>query len=147
MSIFLYDVDFVDWAVIGELARRSVGKHSNSVRKIHYISHICYVSNINSFLKTYRCPSCDQFIKNAGNVERHLKTCKELVERIFQKNMYQLRELLFDKLDSFGNLNTGNQKLFNSMAIFDFESVWKMKNSRIPKQQHGLGNTFQFLYR
>ena len=37
--------------------------------------------------------------------------------------MYQLRETLFNKFDSFGITYTENQKLFSNMAIFDFESI------------------------
>ena len=37
--------------------------------------------------------------------------------------MYQLRETLFDKLDSFNIQNTDDQKLFNNLAVFDFESI------------------------
>ena len=40
-----------------------------------------------------------------------------------QKAMYQLRETLFDKLDSFGISCTENQKLFTNMAIPNFESI------------------------
>ena len=55
--------------------------------------------------------------------------------------MYQLREKLFDKLDSFNIQNTDDQKLFDNLAVFDFESVCipeeKFKNktaTRIGKQ-------------
>ena len=37
--------------------------------------------------------------------------------------MYQLRETLFDKLDSFGIQYTDDQKLFTNLAVFDFESI------------------------
>ena len=37
--------------------------------------------------------------------------------------MYQIRETLFDKLDSFGMKYTSEQKLFKNLAIFDFEST------------------------
>ena len=43
---------------------------------------------------------------------------------MYQKNVYQLREALFEKFDSFGIPYTDNQKLFNNMAIFDSESIW-----------------------
>ena len=47
--------------------------------------------------------------------------------------MYQLRETLFDKLDSFGIQYTDHQKLFANLAVFDFESVCipeeKLKNT------------------
>ena len=37
--------------------------------------------------------------------------------------MYQLRETLFDKLDSFDIQYTDEQKLFTNLAVFDFESI------------------------
>ena len=47
--------------------------------------------------------------------------------------MYQLREILFDKLDSFGIQYTDDQKLFTNLAVFDFESICipeeKLKNT------------------
>ena len=31
LNILLYDIDFVEWNITGELARQSVQKHENSV--------------------------------------------------------------------------------------------------------------------
>ena len=41
---------------------------------------------------------------------------------IYPKNAYQLQETLSDKLDSFDIQYTGDQKLFNNLAVFHFES-------------------------
>ena len=47
--------------------------------------------------------------------------------------MYQLRETLFDKLDSFDIQYIDDQKLFNNLAVFDCESIYipeeKFKNT------------------
>ena len=40
VNILLYYVDFIDGAMIGELARTNVGKHSDTVRLLRYNSHI-----------------------------------------------------------------------------------------------------------
>ena len=56
-------------------------------------------------------------------MERHLTTCSERVENIYPRNIYQIRETLFDKLDSFGINYTSEQKLFKNLLIFDFESI------------------------
>ena len=45
------------------------------------------------------------------------------MEHIYPKNVYQLRETLFDKLDSFGIQYTDDQKLFTNLVVFDFESI------------------------
>ena len=50
-------------------------------------------------------------------------------EAYISKNLYQLRETLFDKLDSFGIQYTDDQKIFTNLAVFDFESI------RIPEEK------------
>ena len=45
------------------------------------------------------------------------------MKHIYPKNVYQLRETLFDKLDSIGIQYTDDQKLFTNLAVFDFESI------------------------
>ena len=53
-DIFSYDFHIVNGSMIGELARKSVGKHSNSVGLLRYISRINYVSKINALFEAYR---------------------------------------------------------------------------------------------
>ena len=45
------------------------------------------------------------------------------MKQIYRKNVYQFRETLFDKLDSFDIQYTDDQKLFTNLAVFDFESI------------------------
>ena len=47
----------------------------------------------------------------------------------FPRNIYQIRETLFDKLDSFGIMYTSQQKLFKNLPIFDFESICVQEES------------------
>ena len=42
---------------------------------------------------------------------------------MYPKNVYQIRETVCDKFESFHVTYTDNQKLFNNMAIFDIESI------------------------
>ena len=123
INIFLYDIDLVDGAMVGELARRSIKKYEKNVQLIRYNSHICYVDNIHALFKAFRCPTCDTYFQKTGNLERHLVRCSARVKHIYPKNVYQLRETLFDKLDSFDIQYTDDQKLFNNLAVFDFESI------------------------
>ena len=67
ISIFLYDVDLFDGAMVGELARRSIKKYEKSVQLIRYNSHICYVDNIHVFFKAFCCPTCDTYFQRLGN--------------------------------------------------------------------------------
>ena len=133
INIFKYDIDFIDGAMVGELARRSIKKYEKSVQLTRYNSHICYVDNIHALFKAFRCPTCDTYCQKTGNLERHLVRCSERVKHIYPKKVYQLRETLFDKLDSFGIQYTDDQKLFTNLALFDFESIFileeKFKNT------------------
>ena len=123
LNILLYDIDIVDGNLVGELARRNVQRHENTVRLLRYNNHICYVNNINAVFQSFRFPNCDTFFNRTFNLERNLTTCSERVKDVYPRNVYQIRETLFDKLDSFGIKYTSEQKLFKSLAIFVFESI------------------------
>ena len=123
LNIFHYDTDFVDEELIGELARISIQKFEKSVKILRYNNHICYVDNINALFKAFRCTTCDTFFSTTGNLERHLVICSDRVKHNYQKNVYELRETLFEKLDAFNIPYRSEQKLFKNLAIFDFESI------------------------
>ena len=72
INIFIYDMDLIDGAMVGELARRSIKKYEKSVQLIRYNSHICYVDNIHALFKAFRCPTCDTYFQKTGNLECHL---------------------------------------------------------------------------
>ena len=122
-NLLLYDIDIVDGNIVGELARRSVQKDENTVRLLRYNNHICYVNDINAVFQSFRCPNCETFFNRTFNLERHLTTCSERVKNVYPRNVWQIRETLFDQLDSFGINYTSEQKLFKNLAIFDFESI------------------------
>ena len=123
INIFIYDIDLIDGAMVGDLERRSIKKYEKNVQLIRYNIHICYVDNNNALFKAFRRPTCDTCFQKTGNLERHLVRCSERVKQIYPENVYQLRETLFDKLDSFGIQYTDDQKLFTNLAVFDFESI------------------------
>ena len=104
-------------------------KYNNTVRLFRYTNHICYVSNINAVFQAFCCPNCDTFFNETFGLERHLTTCIERVKNVYPKNVYQLGETLFDKLDSFGINYTSQQKLFKNLAIFVFESICVQEES------------------
>ena len=123
LNIFLYDIDFVDGELIGELCRRNIQTYGKTVKILRSNNHICYVNNINALFKAFRCTTCDTFFSKTGNLERHLVTCSDRVKHIYPKNVYELRETLFEKLDAFNIPSRNEQKLFKNLAIFDFESI------------------------
>ena len=129
LNILLYDIDFVDRNSIRELARRSVQKYDNTVRLLRYNNHISYGSNINAVIQSFCCPNCDTFLSRTFNLERHLTTCSERLKKIYPRNVYQIRETLFDRLYSFGIKYTSQRKLFKKLALFDFESTCVQEES------------------
>ena len=122
-NIFIYDIDIEEEEFVEELARRSVEMYEKNDNFLRYNKHICYVGDINTFFKRFRCPRCDTFIKHASNFDRHLKPCKDRVQHIYPKSVYTLRETLLDKLDGFGISYNDDQKLFKNLAVFDFETI------------------------
>ena len=129
LNIFLYDIDFVDVELIGELCRRSIQKYENSVKFLRYNNQICYVNNINVMFKAFRCTTCDTVFSKTGNLERHLVTCSDGVKHIYPKNVYELRETLFERLNAFNIPYRNEQKLFKNLAIFDFEFICVKEDS------------------
>ena len=53
MNIFIYDIDLIDGAMVGELAQRSIKKYENNVQLIRHNCHNCYVDNINELFKAF----------------------------------------------------------------------------------------------
>ena len=123
LNIFLCDIVFVDGELIGELCRRSSQKYENSVKFLRYNIDICYVNNINTLFKAFRCTTSDTFFSKTGNLGRHLVTCSDRVKHIYPKNVYELRETLYEKLDAFNIPYRCEQKVFKKLAIIDFESI------------------------
>ena len=70
-----------------------------NINFLRYNNHICYVDDINTFFKRFRCPSCDTFIQKMGNFNRHVKTCKDRVQHIYLKSVYTLRPYLINLTD------------------------------------------------
>ena len=102
LNILLYDTDIVDRNIIGELAGRSAKKYEYTVRLQRYNNPICYVNNNNAVFRFFRYPDFHVFFIKNLNLDKHLTKCSELVKNMYPSNVYQLRETLFDKLNSFG---------------------------------------------
>ena len=52
-----------------------------------------------------------------------MNSCKERIENVIPKTVYQLRETLFDNLELFDIPDSEDRKLFKNLAIFDFVSI------------------------
>ena len=122
-NIFIYDFDIQEGEYVGELARRSIGRFDKTVKLLRFNNHIIHTNDIDSFFKCFRCPSCDTFFNKSDNFNKHFLRCKDRVRHIYPKNVYELRETLFEKLEGVNLPVSEDNKLFNNLAIFDFESI------------------------
>ena len=98
-------------------------KYEKTAQLLRYNNHICYANNINAVFQSFRCPKCDSFFTKTFNLERNLTTCSERVKNVYPRIVNQIRETLFDKLESFEFKYKSEQKLFKILAKFDFESI------------------------
>ena len=85
MNKFLYKLYNLEEAKIGYLARIRLYRHSSILRVLLYKSLICFVSNINTLFKIYRCPSFDHFIKRAPHREILLNFCQKEMKKFTQR--------------------------------------------------------------
>ena len=81
LNICLYNIDFVEGKPNGEHSRTGIRNFEN-IKLLRIYNHICYVKNINSLFRTFRCSTCDTFVSKTGNLERHSVTCSKRVKRI-----------------------------------------------------------------
>ena len=109
---------------IRDFAGRSVQNYEKTVGLRRYNNHIYYVSNINAVFQSFRCPNCDFFSNRTFNLKRPLTACSERVKNIYPRNVFQIREPLFDKVEFFFKIKyTSKQKFFSNLELFDFESI------------------------
>ena len=87
------------------------------------------MSNINAVIKSFQCSNCDTFFNRTSNLQRHSAFCSERVKHVYPKNVYQIRETLFDKLNCFWIEYRKEQALFKNLAVFDFEFLYMQKES------------------
>ena len=127
-NILCYESDIVNGNFIGKLARRNMKNLENTVRLLRYSNHICCVNNIKAAIKSLLCPSCDFFFNKASRLESHQTTCSDRGKNLYGKNIYQVRETLFDKLYSFRITYTSEKKLIENLDVFYFESIWIQDN-------------------
>ena len=128
LNIFIYDFDIQEWENVREIVRQSITKFEKTVKLLRLNNHIIHTNDIDSSFKFFRCPSCDCFFNRSNNFNRHLPTCKDRIRHIYPKNVYTLWETLFRKLEDLNIPVSKDNTLFNNLAIFDLETIWKSRN-------------------
>ena len=132
----------------------SVEKVIKSLKKCRTFTlqnHICYVNNTNALFKAFRCTTCDTFFSKTGNLDRHLVTCSDGVKDIYPKNVYELRETLFEKLDAFNTphrIEKNCSRLRQYLTLSPFVSRRQTHTNKLRLQrQLGSMYLYQFLSR
>ena len=147
LIIFLYDIDFVDGEPIGELCRSSIQKFEKGVKLLRYNNHICYVNNINSLFKAFRCTTCDTFFSKTGNLERHLVTCNERVKHIYPKNVYELKRFLKSWMHSTSHLEMSKNcsRIWQYLTLSPLVSRKQTHTNKL-RLQRGSGSMYLFQF-
>ena len=122
-NIQLYSIYYEENVLLGELTRRSSKKYEKLINLVQYDNHICWTSDINQLLKKFRCDNCNQFFNRTFNLERHIKTCDELIKHRYPNGPYLLRTTIFDKLTELDISFDESLRLYSNLVVFDFESI------------------------
>ena len=133
MNISLFSISFDEQGnLVGTLSYRSLMSYEKSFSLLQYDNHVCWVKNIDQFLKKYRCDHCDKFFPKVSNYQRHLTVCTDRVSHRYPKRPYQLKETIFEKLT---NLEIPVQEfLYENLVVFDFESI-TVPDSTLPNSE------------
>ena len=106
--------------LLGELSRRSAGLFKRGLSLVQYNNHVCWVSNINTLLKNFRCHNCDKYFTKRSLLDRHLLSCDDKVKHTYPNGPYELRETIFEKLEGINIHVETERRLFQNLAVFDF---------------------------
>ena len=145
VNIFLYDIDFDDGEIIGELVKRNVGEQSNTIRLIRYNSHIflSLVSRYSSKLIAAHRVRLFPTERQIWNVIQPLAV-KKLNMCTRRTCISSMKHCLTNLIRLVSLIQTTKNSLTSWPFLTFNQSVWNMKISRMPKQLHGFGYTFQF---
>ena len=118
LNILLYGIEISDGIIKGELTKRSMRKQENKVRLLRFNNHVCHVSKINPAFRSEYCFNCDTFFNRIFNLEQQFYAYSKVDEKVHPRNICQIREIVFDKLDSFEIRYTSQQKEIQKFSDF-----------------------------
>ena len=74
-NIFRYDFDIREGEFVGKLARRSIGRFDKTVKLLRFNNDILHTNDIDSFFKSFLCPSGGKFFHKSDRFNQHLLKC------------------------------------------------------------------------
>ena len=129
LKISVYNIELDNEKLIGVLSHRCINKYSKGIQLLRYNNHICYTKDINGVSNSFRCDNCNKFFSKHSNLRRHSPVCDKLVKNKYPCSAYSLKETVFEKLSQFDILVPENIRLFDNLAVFDFESICVAENN------------------
>ena len=79
VNFLVYGTEVSDGGIIGELAERSLRRFNSTATLLRYNNHICYVTDVNKVINSFRCYTCNTFFTKSSIIQRHKPKCEELV--------------------------------------------------------------------
>ncbi len=109
------------------------GKHSaneGSRMNVHlFKSHFSYITKFDGFAKKFRCALCSMTFAQAGNYQRHMKSCTKITKDVFTGGLLKSPKTVFDELAELG-IWVEPQKRFNPhFGVFDIETCLERQDS------------------
>ena len=104
-NFFIYDFDIQEGEYVGQLARRGIGRLDKTVKLLKFNNHIIHTSAFDALAKA-------SFLHKSDHFNQHLLRCKDRMRHIYPKNVYELRETLFEKLEGFNLSVSEDNKIF-----------------------------------
>lgn len=112
-----------DGHIVGEQVRRSLGLYNDTCHLLQVGKHVCYIVDLQSLFKRYKCMRCSKFFTRQSNLHRHVSAnCTEKVRNIYPGKVYNLQQTIFEKLDDIGIYLDRDMRVSSNFAVFDFES-------------------------
>ena len=90
------------------------------------INHFSYIKNINKLSKTFQCPDCNIFLREAKKMPKHMLTCSKGKPKIFfEAGNYNPPLSIFEQLEENGVLVERELRFYPYYIFYDFETYLK----------------------
>ena len=123
-NIQLFEICYDESGTLcGQLSRRSAHTYQQTISLLQYDDHICWTDDIDTVLKRFRCLTCDHFFSRTKILLKHVPNCKENIKHVYPSGPYQLDSTIFERLQDVGIEVEAEHKMFQNLAVFDFESI------------------------
>lgn len=119
ISICVYDIREDGRAT---LVRRSTGRYPVMYLNLND-GHFSYVSHLERYTKSFRCPACDKLWKTGKSLNRHYP-CTNKRKEYYPGGFYKQNKNVFELLDDEGFEIEQSLRYYDYMACYDAEAYF-----------------------